>query len=95
MRKNFLRNLNLLLGAISLTLAGCHTQKKVAPNPENDPANSNQPIVEQPQIQPQPEQDDVPVCLYGPPPESYATPKPEPYEMPARKYGVPTPPEKE
>ena len=60
MKKNFLKHINLLLGAISLMLAGCHTQKQMAQPTNDDPVN--QPKIEQTQ------QTDVPVCLYGPPP---------------------------
>ena len=74
MKKKFLRNLNLLLGAASVALAGCHTQKKAVeptPAPETD-----KPVVEQPK-----NPDEPVVCLYGVPAEVY--------KRPMRKYGPP------
>lgn len=74
MKKKLLKQINLLLGAASVALAGCHIQKKsVEPTPAQDPA---QPAMEE-QVQPAEE----PVCLYGVPAEVY--------ERPMRKYGVP------
>jgi hypothetical protein len=73
MKKNFLKRINLLLGSISVALAGCHVQKQPAePTPTPSP---DTPVVEQPN-------DQEPImCLYGAPPEFY--------ERPMRKYGVP------
>ena len=84
MKKNFLRNLNLLLGALSLTLAGCHTQKKAAESTQNDQG-------EKPQIE-QVQEGEV-KCMYGVPAENYAEPA-ESHERPALKYGVPAPRDK-
>ena len=73
MKKQFLTTLNLILGSVSVALAGCHIQKKsVEPTPTPDPA---QPVVEQP-IEPEPV-----ICMYGVPAEVY--------ERPMRKYGPP------
>ena len=38
MRKKFLNQMNVMLGALSLSLAGCHTAKQTVPSPENPPA---------------------------------------------------------
>jgi len=79
MKKQFLKRINLLLGSISVALAGCHVQKQPtepAPVPEPD-----QPVVEQ-KNDPEPL-----ICLYGAPPEFY--------ERPTRKYGVPDAADKE
>lgn len=76
MKKEFLKHLNILLGTVSVALAGCHVQKNVNPAPEtaNDTTNISQPVVDQPT---EPEA----VCLYGVPADVY--------RRPTRKYGVP------
>lgn len=87
MKKKFLKHFNLLLGTISLTLAGCHTQKQVAQTTDNDPADQTK--IEQV------EQDERVICLYGPPPtqkaDTTATDSVADDEIirPALKYGVP------
>ena len=61
MKKKFLTKANVLLGAMSLILAGCHTQKKVA---ESSTA-------ETPEPQEQETVEGKVVCLYGVPPRVY------------------------
>jgi len=81
MKKNFLKRINLLLGTVSVALAGCHVQKTVAEQQPND-NEAPQPVIEE--TNPIPEA----ICLYGVPVEDYAQPAP--------KYGVPRPvPERE
>lgn len=70
MRKQFLIRVNALLAAVSLMLAGCHTQKKVTPA---EPQPSDEPTFEQvgePEVKPL---YGVPVepimCKYGVPPQ--------------------------
>ena len=96
MRKRFLTRLNILLGAVSMTLAGCHSQKAVT-NPQ--PAEPAQPT---PAVEP----GEV-ICLYGVPREVYERQQMErrdsvpPEQLDSvpevmLKYGVPRPrPKKE
>ena len=80
MNKKVLTYVNLALGSLSMTLAGCHTQK-VAPQPAA-PQEPDRPVVEEPLPIIQEEQPQEPlVCKYGVPPEVY--------ERPMRKYGGP------
>ena len=72
--------MNVVLGSLSLLLAGCHTQKRAAQPAE---PQSDQPVIEEPSPvvdEPAPPLEPV-VCKYGVPPETY--------ERPMRKYGVP------
>ena len=73
MKKNLLKHINLVLGSISMTLAGCHVQKQAAetvPVPQPDTTKMEQPAEPEPIL-----------CKYGVPPEFY--------DRPTRKYGVP------
>ena len=67
---------NVILGSLSVMLAGCHTQK-MAPQP----TDGEESIPPQPVEEYTPPQPDPPVCKYGVPMEIY--------ERPMRKYGVP------
>lgn len=60
MKKKLLTKVNVLLGAMSLILAGCHTQKKAAAN-----------TVENSEPQQQETDGGRMVCLYGVPPRVY------------------------
>lgn len=75
MKTNLLKKINLLLGTISVALAGCHIQKQpVEPTP-TPPQEADKPIVEQTS------ETEPLLCMYGAPPEVY--------ERPMRKYGPP------
>jgi starvation-inducible outer membrane lipoprotein len=76
MKKNFLKRLNLLLGTVSVALAGCHVQKQASEQTNNTNTGQEE-VVEQPT----PAQQQEAVCLYGVPAAVY--------EQPPRKYGVP------
>ena len=93
MKKKFLTHANLLLGAVSLTLAGCHTQKNAA-SPAAQP-EQDQPV--------QVARDSAVICMYGVPVVDPRLDKPQikPDTLPADtgkleepprimlKYGVP------
>lgn len=66
---------NMVLGSLSILLAGCHTQKNAAKAAE-DNRDEAQPVVEQKDTI-----SDRVICMYGVPAEIY--------ERPALKYGVP------
>ena len=75
-----LLKVNVVLGSLSMLLAGCHTQKRVA---GAEAQEADQPVIEEPSPvieEPAPPLEPV-VCKYGVPPETY--------ERPMRKYGVP------
>lgn len=102
MKKRFLVYINLALGAISLALAGCHTQKKVSAAAENNDPQEGQQIENS---------DQKIICLYGVPADRYRPEKvstdtvpmdttdinkaPEKNDSipprPMLKYGVPNP----
>lgn len=62
MKKNFLIRANVLLGALSLLLAGCHSTKKAAEKSALEAAD-------EPQQAAAPS--DRVVCMYGVPPQVY------------------------
>jgi len=61
MRKTFLIRANVLLGTLSLLLAGCHTTKKAAASQSEAPAKQDEVGVANDRI----------VCMYGVPPQVY------------------------
>jgi len=66
----------MVLGSLSILLAGCHTQKNAAKAAQDNNRDENQSVVEQ--------TDSVSnrvICMYGVPAEIH--------ERPALKYGVP------
>ena len=74
----FLYLINLVLGSLSIMLAGCHTQKQAAKATETQ-LDENQPAVEQ-----NDSINDRVVCMYGVPAELEEKPV-----RPMLKYGVP------
>ena len=61
MRKKFLRRVNVLLGIVSLSLAGCHTQKNAAQTQPAEPEASPAQAVGGGEV----------ICMYGIPAEVY------------------------
>lgn len=62
MKKHFLLRANVLLGTLSLLLAGCHTTKKAAE--ASAPESADEP-------KPQAVKDAQVICMYGVPPQIY------------------------
>ena len=96
MRKRFLNRMNIMLGAVSLTLAGCHTSKQAVPEREPQPMlKYGVPAevialygVQLPDDYEIPEVPTVPADTTATP-DSTATPKPEDSEIIITKYGIP------
>ena len=99
MKKHFLSTMNVLLGAMSLSLVGCHTGKNATKDNPRQMMKygvpTEQPIVamygvpveiqEEPIM---PSQDTIPADeMNAPVPEETLAPKPE--QRPVVKYGVP------
>lgn len=96
MKKRFLNRMNIMLGAVAMTLAGCHSSKQVVQNPEQMPMLK---YGVPPEV----------IALYGvqipddyvvpevPPtpqdttatPDTVSAPKPEEHEIIVTKYGIP------
>ena len=91
MRKKFLNRMNVLLGAVSLTLAGCHSTKQAAQNPEQMPMLKYGVPAEVIALYGVQLPDDYPVPEA--PADTMATdtvaPKPEEQEIIITKYGIP------
>ena len=77
MKKNrCLYLINLVLGSLSIMLAGCHTQKNAAKASEKTEQDPDQPVVAQ-----KDSINEQVICMYGVPVEFQ--------ERPMLKYGVP------
>lgn len=85
MKKRFLKRCNLMLGALSMLLAGCHSPKHAVKPNMNDPEppvtqqNDND-VIELYGV-PNADYEEIPVAKYGVPNAEY--------EIPMLKYGVP------
>ena len=72
MRKNVLLRVNALLGALSVTLAGCHVQKKAAESqPQEEESTPPVEVIGPEPVKPLygvPMPDEPIMCKYGAPP---------------------------
>lgn len=67
MRKNFLHRLNLIIGAVSISLAGCHTTKQSVQTSGNETQAFEPAPPPPPEPIPEPKPVDPPPVKYGVP----------------------------